>query len=349
MTDLVKPLLEGNPAEGTASQQPQQDVETGPAGGRASQKPDVDELIKETREELKKKDEMAITHLVYAALDHASTAISHPDSTIKHGFEFAKGKNLVEWRKEATSVMVKLWGWVQTNRVKVSVMVVGLGLSALNAKTMVQCMKNLAKSYCEWSQSKPLNVRFGGFLVLMSVRLIVSTLVPPTSPGFGIIISAATPANEKWTAMPCFLLASAAAGALPYILDKIIQVFTQKDFEFTMLAKQFVDNYPLTCWTGPAMKETFYQVYQSAEEKDKQCEKRLFKYRKMGASFAVIVGHVVPFMGAQTTIMQRFFLPHPLDAIISGFPKSLTSREFGNSIETILLSQRLLKPLTLAN
>lgn len=38
---------------------------------------------------------------------------------------------------------------------------------------------------------------------------------------------------------------------------------------------------------------------------------------KIGASLAVIVGHATPFMGAQTTNMQRIFLPHPLDTIIS--------------------------------
>merc|ERR550525_1006355 len=38
---------------------------------------------------------------------------------------------------------------------------------------------------------------------------------------------------------------------------------------------------------------------------------------KLGASLAVIMAHAAPFMGAQTTIMQRYFLPHPLDTIIS--------------------------------
>merc|ERR1711957_941052 len=37
----------------------------------------------------------------------------------------------------------------------------------------------------------------------------------------------------------------------------------------------------------------------------------------MGASLAVIVAHAAPFMGAQTSMMQRYFLPHPLDTIIS--------------------------------
>lgn len=37
----------------------------------------------------------------------------------------------------------------------------------------------------------------------------------------------------------------------------------------------------------------------------------------MGAALAVIFAHAAPFMGAQTTIMQRYFLPHPLDTIIS--------------------------------
>merc|ERR1719325_229991 len=60
------------------------------------------------------------------------------------------------------------------------------------------------------------------------------------------------------------------------------------------------------------MKETFRRVYQ-----DEGSEAMRLEYGKLSASFAVIVGHVVPFMGAQTTIMQRYFLPHPFDTIAS--------------------------------
>merc|ERR1712079_804121 len=157
---------------------------------------------------------------------------------------------------------------------------------------------------------------------------VVSTLVPPTSPGFGIIIQAATPDEEKWTAMPCFLLATSVAGAWPYILDKLMWVFLREDFWFTMLAKHFADNYTLTCWTGPAMREAFDRVYQSGCGDDAKSKEAKLKYGKLGASFAVIVSHVVPFMGAQTTIMQRFFLPHPLDTILSQ-PFGMTEDLFG--------------------
>merc|ERR1712039_796606 len=36
-----------------------------------------------------------------------------------------------------------------------------------------------------------------------------------------------------------------------------------------------------------------------------------------GATLAIIFAHAAPFMGAQTTCLQRSFLPHPLDTIIS--------------------------------
>merc|ERR1712048_923472 len=67
------------------------------------------------------------------------------------------------------------------------------------------------------------------------------------------------------------------------------------------IAKRFTDVWPLTCWTAPAMNNVFQACGGG----------------KMGASLAVIVAHAAPFMGAQTTIMQRYFLPHPLDTIIS--------------------------------
>jgi len=185
-------------------------------------------------------------------------------------------------------------------------MVIGLGSAAFKAKSIGQYMLDVAGGYCSWSRRQNLPVRFCGFVTLMSSRLVVSTLVPPTSPGFGIIIQAATPDEQMWTAMPCFLAASTVAGVWPWLFDKLIQLFTREDFYFTMAAKRFADNYPLTCWTGPAMREVYHCMVGDGE-----------KHSKLGASFAVIAGHVVPFMGAQITIMQRYFLPHPADTIAS--------------------------------
>merc|ERR1712124_194575 len=95
----------------------------------------------------------------------------------------------------------------------------------------------------------------------MSVRLIVSTLIPPTSPGFGIIVQAATPDAQKWTAMPFFLLASTVAGACPWLLDKLLQFprykDPQQDFKFTKRAQTFTSVWPLTCWTFPVMTKVF--------------------------------------------------------------------------------------------
>jgi len=210
-------------------------------------------------------------------------------------------------------------------------MVVGLGGTALQAKAIAQYMLWIAVGFCTWSRRQNLFVRFWGFVILMSIRLVVSTLVPPTSPAFGIIIQAATPDEEKWTSMPCFLAASAVAGAWPWMLDKFLQILTGKDFQFTMAAKYFADNYPLTCWTGPAMREAFHRMNGDGDE----------EHGKLGASFAVVVGHVVPFMGAQTTIMQRYFLPHPADTILSqplGMTEDLVSMALAEAVSNPVLA-----------
>ena len=62
---------------------------------------------------------------------------------------------------------------------------------------------------------------------------------------------------------------------------------------------------------------------------------------KLGASFAVIVGHVAPFMGAQTTIMQRYFLPHPADTIASqpfGMTEDLVSMALAEATSNPVLA-----------
>merc|ERR1719386_320172 len=102
-------------------------------------------------------------------------------------------------------------------------------------------IRNKAQHFINWGATTTPTRRFGGFVVLMILRLVISTLVLPTSPAFGIIIQAATPEDEKWTAMPFFLLASTVAGAFPYAMDKILQVCLRKDFQFTMFMKHFAE------------------------------------------------------------------------------------------------------------
>jgi len=98
-----------------------------------------------------------------------------------------------------------------------------------------------------------------------------------------------------------FLIASTAAGAVPFFFDKLLSMGCHEDFRFTSAMHTFIDFWPLTCWTKPAMAKVFYAA----------------GGEKVGATTAVIVAHAAPFMGAQTTLMQRDFLPHPLDTIIS--------------------------------
>lgn len=162
-------------------------------------------------------------------------------------------------------------------------------------------MNDKATAFTELGKTCTKGPRFCLFVLLMIFRLVVSTLVPPTSPAFGIILQAATPNDDKWTAMPFFLLASTVAGAVPYLMDKILEVMSGKDFRFSEFMHDFTGVWPLTCWTKPAMEKVFCGAGGG----------------RLGASTTVIFAHAAPFMGAQTTMMQRYFLPHPLDTIIS--------------------------------
>jgi len=306
---------------------------------KAEETDDADEQITNTRKQLQIEGQMALGHLVYASLDHASMTISHPDDTLDKAVKMAKSKTMDEWGHEVKKLTAKVKGWAEQNPLKVTLMVLGLGGTAFKAKTISYYMSSIAVGFCAWSRRQNLFIRFWGFVALMSIRLVVSTLVPPTSPGFSIIIQAATPDEEKWTAMPCFLVASTIAGAWPWLLDKLLQIFTEEDFHFTMAAKLFSDNYPLTCWTGPAMKEAFYYHVNGHGDEENG---------KLGASFAVIVGHVVPFMGAQTTIMQRYFLPHPADSIASqpfGMTEDLVSMAMAEAVSNPMLGSASLTAL----
>jgi len=341
MTDLQAPFLPG-------SQSQEKLIEKQVAAIEPT-KEEIEKLIEDTRDLLDEARQMALGHLVYEVLDHASASISHPDTAFWAVYNVYKHKSHEQWVEEATSLWSKVKQWAEENRTKVIILVLGLGISAFYAKAMAQCMLGAAASFCSWSQRQAFPVRFCGFVALMSVRLIVSTLVPPTSPGFGIIIQAATPVEQKWTAMPCFLLASAVAGACPYVLDTIAWLFTDKDFQFTMLAKEFAEHYPLTCWTGPGMRAAFISVYRAGVPvPDDASKHRKLKYGKLGSSLAVIVAHVAPFMGAQTTIMQRFFLPNPFDTILSqpvGMAEDLVSMAMAEAVSNPVLASATLTML----
>merc|ERR1719231_1669034 len=97
---------------------------------------------------------------------------------------------------------------------------------------MTLFIKNKAQKFIDWGLSTTPTNRFVAFILLMMLRLVMSTLVPPTSPAFGIIIQAATPESEKWTAMPLFLLASTAAGGLPYTLDWLLRKISPTDTDY---------------------------------------------------------------------------------------------------------------------
>jgi len=193
----------------------------------------LDDTIDRLRTKMQHEGHLALPGLVLASLDHAVMAISHPDEALGKVMEMARSKTRHERVLEVKAVIENLKVWVKNIPLKVTLMVMGLGGTAFKAKAIGQFMLDAAEGFCMRSRRQNLFVRLWDFVALMSVRLVVSTLVPPTSPGFGIIIQAATPDEQKWTAMPRFLVASAIAGAWPWVFDKLLQCFTGKDFCFT--------------------------------------------------------------------------------------------------------------------
>lgn len=86
------------------------------------------------------------------------------------------------------------------------------------------------------------------------------------------------------------------------------------------------------------MREAFHSVSGNGDK----------EHGKLGAAFAVIVAHVVPFMGAQTTIMQRYFLPHPADTIVSqpfGMTEDLISMAMAEALSNPVLASLSLTAL----
>jgi len=298
---------------------------------------DLDNEVSKERNRLVGSGEMAVGHLCYAALEHASEAITHTDQKICAVFAWLGTPGKVgESCRMAGGIMKDIMGWMMSNPIKTFLMFAGLGGTVYKGKTISAFMKDKGQFFIDWSTSESTSrtQRFMGFCALMTVRLFVSTLVPPTSPAFGIIITKATPENDKWTAMPFFLAAATVAGVMPYLLDKVFQICTGEDFRYTKFMKWFAESWPLTCWTPPIMMKVFQGIGGG----------------KLGSSTAVIVAHAAPFMGAQTTNLQRYFLPHPLDTIISqpfGMTEDLLSMAMAEALSNAVLASQSLSCIML--
>merc|ERR1712232_927553 len=130
---------------------------------------------------------MAFPTLCYTALEHVCEAVTHSDHKIQSVCRMTKA-DWLHCRAHAKRLAGEMKAWVLLNPWMTFFMLVGLGGTAFKSKTIAKWMESQAESFTKFAQSRNNYQRFGLIVVLMVLRLFVSTLVPPTSPAFSVIV-----------------------------------------------------------------------------------------------------------------------------------------------------------------
>jgi len=140
--------------------------------------------------------------------------------------------------------------------------------------------------------------RFRGFVTLMSIRLVVSTL-----------------------AVLCFLVASAVARAWPWLLDKLLQVVMGEDVHTK--AKHVADNYTPTCWAENSVNQAAKDVKEaeSSAQQDIRDDPAL-----AGAALNILVGFMTTYMVSGGVSMNYAFFVVAFQMMVQLLLVSITLR-----------------------
>merc|ERR1711920_624998 len=106
--------------------------------------------------------------------------------------------------------------------------------------------------WADWNQEMGAVARFFSISALMVVRLLVSNVLPFTSPAFAYLIAKSQPEGDG-IAGPFYLLAcSLPAGALIPLLDTLAgHYYRTKEFLATKYASLATDYLPFSFWVRP--------------------------------------------------------------------------------------------------
>jgi len=145
--------------------------------------------------------------------------------------------------------------------------------------------------------------------------LLVSNLLPFTSPAFAYLIAMSQPEGQEWTATLYLLVCSMPAGALIPIGDKLMYLAGNRrkgksedpedHFRFTNLMSFITDHMPFSFWVRPFVMEPAFAAAQAAKASTKGA-----------ASTAVLAGHFMVWSGPATSMYQRKFVPDWITCIL---------------------------------
>lgn len=244
-------------------------------------------------------------------LQHGSRLIYAPDVI----FREAMSKNT---REKCTGAMSNFLAPLKAISWRQLFLFVLFGVSALLLKkhsSELTCwIQDTFLGWAQWNQDLPWWRRGMSISLMMVLRLVVSNVLPFTSPAFAYLVAMSQPAGENWKGVYYLLICSTFAGAVVPMLDWAAYWVTrpcykeQDDKKNHFLATEFfsfmTDYLPFSFWVRPYFMEPTFETAWASNE------------RETAAAMAVLTGHFMIWAGPATTMYSRKFVPDWWTSII---------------------------------
>lgn len=245
-------------------------------------------------------------------LNHGSLLIYAPDLV------FVKALKNMKSVTGSMSSFLTPFKALRHNKGKALMFLVLMGLAAVLLKGHSMDLKcgiqNAFVGWAQYNQTLPWWQRGLSISLLMVLRLVVSNVLPFTSPAFAFLITISQPEDEQWTATFYLLICAAPAGAVVPILDWIAYWLIgrwrdKKNVSNHFLATAFfsalTDYLPFSFWVRPFFMEPAFEAAEKAGKSPETC-----------AATAVLAGHFMIWAGPATTMYSRKFVPDWWTAIV---------------------------------
>jgi len=225
---------------------------------------------------------------------------------------------------------------LKDNKVKTLIFFALMGGAAFLLKghsSALKCgIQNSFLGWADYNRTLPWWQRGLSISLMMILRLLVSNVLPFTSPAFAFLITISQHEDEQWMAAFYLLICAAPAGAVVPMLDwiaywliggcfrarkkkKLINPLDQKefieidDFSNHFLATEFfsllTSHLPFSFWVKPFFMEPAYEAAEKAGKRRPTC-----------AAMSVLAGHFMIWAGPATTMHSRKFVPDWWTSII---------------------------------
>lgn len=255
----------------------------------------LQEQITENRNNLLKTENKGPTivkdYMLKPILRHTSHLIYAPEDAVRQLLLFLGSVNPFE--DGIGETWSRIWGFFKRKARDpffwVFAMFVAIGIAMFVTKgTSIKCLlQDVFMGWAEWNRAATIPVRFISICVMMILRLLVSNVLPFTSPAFAYLIAKSQPDNLEWQGTFYLLVCSMPAGLVIPIMDYVFSLcFKPEDsednsyrFRATECMSRLTDYLPFSFWVRPYfMEPAFFAVIEAQQQRDERLRQEKIKF-----------------------------------------------------------------------